>query len=63
MCCVYLITDGPIDGEGERTNVSSAQVILLPLVTKELKLSFLLLIQCVTVTHLEKHGSSLGIII
>lgn len=53
FCGVYLITDGSTDGEGERTNIASAQVVLLPLVTEELKLSFLLLIQRITVTHLN----------
>lgn len=53
FCGVYLFTDGSTDGEGKRTNVASAQVVLLPLVAEELKLSFLLLIQRITVTHLN----------
>lgn len=32
----YLFTDGPIYGEGERTDVAPAQILLLPLVAEEL---------------------------
>lgn len=52
-CWFYLITNGPIDGKWERTDIASSQVILLPLVAEELKLSLLLLIQHVTITHLN----------
>lgn len=54
-CRVHLITYGSVDGEGERTDVASAQAVFLPLVAEDLKLSFLLLIQSITVTYLKKN--------
>lgn len=49
---MYLITNGSTDIGRERTDVASPQVVLLPLVAEDLKLSFLLLIQNVAITHL-----------
>lgn len=53
----YLITNGPIDGKRERTDIASSQVVLLPLVAEQLQLSLLLLIQHVTITHLNNADS------
>lgn len=49
----YLITNSPTDVGRERTDVASPQVVLLPLVAKDLQLSFLLLIQNIAITDLR----------
>ena len=49
---MYLLTDGPRHGNGEGPDVAAAQVLPFPLVTEELELPLLLVIQAVAVADL-----------
>lgn len=55
---MHLFTDGSGHCHGEGPDVSSAQVLPLPLVAEELELSFLFIIQTVAVSHLFNNNSS-----
>lgn len=50
----YLFADRPHHRHGEWADVAPTQVFALPLVTEELQLSLLLIIQTVTVAHLDE---------
>lgn len=50
----HLFTYGSSHGDWKRPDVTPAQVLPLPLVTKELQLPLLLVIQSATISHLEQ---------
>lgn len=54
---MYLFTDGPTDGQWERADIASAQVVPFPLVTEELELPLLLVVQRVTVSDLTTRST------
>ncbi len=53
----HLFTDRSSHGDRERPDVTAAQVLSFPLVAEELQLSFFLIIQTVTVSHLRNKSS------